>query len=58
MTKKKNKKYFPAEKEKLAKLCVKYKRSMTTKKKLKNIVEKKESLLIRALIQRVSFRKL
>ena len=31
---------------------------MTTKKKLKNIVEKKESLLIRALIERVSFQRL
>ena len=55
MMKKKKKKYSLAEKEKLAKLCIKYKEEYDNQEKVEKYSGKRESLLIRALIQRVSF---
>ena len=57
--KKKNKKYSLAEKEKLAKLYTKYKEEYENQEKVEKYSgKKKESLLIRELIQRVSFQRL
>ena len=52
MMEKKNKKYYLAKKEKLAKLCIKYKEEYDNQEKVEkcSAKKKKESLLIRALI--------
>ena len=57
MMEKKNKKYTLAETEKLAKLCIKYKRECDNQEKFEKYSGKK-SLLTRSLILRVSFRRL
>ena len=49
------KKYYFAEKEKLAKLCIKHKEKNDSQREVVKYSGKKESLLTQVLMQRVSF---